>query len=191
MNRLAVAAKTLTTAAIAVQIKGRLESGARYRAICKAVHQKQAGQFEKSLSAALQEFFRDQLDSVATELLELQESDKSPAQLARLSLQPSRWTDKLIDATAPTIAAYAIKACLAQQKLMGIDVGKISKSVKSIKQESGDNCGTGAGGFQPGNTCARGGGDGDGRRDGESGNGGFKQLPPTYQNNFEDRKSVV
>ncbi len=31
------------------------------------------------------------------------------------------------------------------------------------------NCGTGAGGFQPGNTCAKGGGDGQGGRQGESG----------------------
>lgn len=66
---------------------------------------------------------------------------------------PDDWTDRLKAAAAPTLVTMAVKAALAQQKLMQVDIEKISKGVAAAWK----NCGTGAGGFQPGNTCASGG----------------------------------
>lgn len=68
--------------------------------------------------------------------------------VVRRVFKPRAWRDRLIDLAAPILAEEMVRAILVQQKLMKIDIERIGKAVK--------NCGTGAGGFQPGNTCARG-----------------------------------
>jgi hypothetical protein len=74
-----------------------------------------------------------------------------PEKLASRVYKPAQWKADLIRLATPPMTVMMLKALLAQQRLMGVNTAKISKGIK--------NCGTGAGGFQEGNTCARGGGE--------------------------------
>lgn len=76
MNRLVLAQKVLRTAALAICVKGRFDAKARYKAICKAAHLQQVSQFEELLEAKLQDFFNEQLRSIAVELRKQPDSQK-------------------------------------------------------------------------------------------------------------------
>lgn len=101
MNRVALARKALEITTRAVLLKMRAERSLRNRKVCEQVHLKQVNEVEKSLTAALEPLFREQLKSAAKKLRALATPDNEKA-----------WK----------------------------------------------NCGTGSGGFKPGNVCARGGG---------------------------------
>jgi 2'-5' RNA ligase len=77
-------------------------------------------------------------------------STDSSRGLAQLVYEPAAWNEALIQAALPPLVKSSVKAALAQWKVMGVNVRKIQKSIK--------NCGTGAGGFKPGNQCSKGGG---------------------------------
>lgn len=153
MNKLKLAKKLLKATALALHIKTKLDGPARNKAIYGQVHLKQVTEVEKNLLHALGPFFERQAKSAASKLAKVKNEpneQQSASELSRQIFNPNDWHEELINRALPPLATSMTKAALAQMAVMGVNVRKLKKAIK--------NCGTGAGGFKPGNSCARSGG---------------------------------